>query len=50
MVVCFAIAALAFGGVILRDDMAGRMIFGVVWALLGIVWLGRLVQTRRAGS
>ena len=40
MIICFAIAAVAFSGVILRDDVVGRVIFGVVWVVLGFVWLG----------
>lgn len=40
MVVCLVIAALAFSGLILRGDFVGRMIFGVVWSVLGLVWLG----------
>ena len=40
MVVCFVIAALALTGVILRDDVTGRVIFGAVWTALGCVWLG----------
>lgn len=38
---CFAIAAVAFGGLILRNDYAGRAIFGAAWGALGIVWLGK---------
>jgi type VI protein secretion system component VasK len=40
MAICFIIAALALGGVILRGDTAGRLIFGAVWILVGVVWLG----------
>jgi hypothetical protein len=40
MLVCFAIAALALSGVILREDAVGRAVFGLVWTALGIVWLG----------
>ena len=40
MIVCFVIAALALTGVILRDDVTGRVIFGVMWTALGFVWLG----------
>lgn len=38
---CFAIAAVAFGGLILRNDYAGRAIFGAAWGALGVVWLGK---------
>jgi len=38
-ITCFVIAALAFAGVLV-GDWVGRVIFGVVWVALGIVWLG----------
>jgi hypothetical protein len=38
---CFAIAAVAFGGLVLRSDYAGRAIFGAAWGALGVVWLGK---------
>jgi hypothetical protein len=37
---CFVVSALAFSGLILRTDLTGRILFGVVWAVLGIVRLG----------
>ena len=36
----FAISIVAFSGLILRSDVTGRIIFGLVWAALGVVWLG----------
>jgi hypothetical protein len=45
--VCFVIAALAFTGVILRGDLVGRAIFGTVWTVLGVVWLGWYVGGSR---
>ncbi len=39
--VCFAVAAVAFAGLILRSDYAGRAIFGAAWGALGVVWLGK---------
>jgi hypothetical protein len=44
MAICFIIAALALGGVILRADAPGRLIFGAVWILIGVVWLGWYVS------
>jgi hypothetical protein len=38
---CFAVAAVSFGGLILRTDYAGRAIFGAAWGALGVVWLGK---------
>ena len=39
-VICFAIAALSVAGVILSGDLVGRLVFGVVWVAVGVVWLG----------
>jgi len=47
MVICFVIAILAYSGVILRHDTTGRVIFGVVWTVLGVVWLGWYVSSSR---
>lgn len=38
---CLAVAAVAFGGLILRTDHAGRVIFGAAWGALGVVWLAK---------
>ncbi len=42
-VICFAVAAIAFAGLILSKDATGRVIFGATWTALAVVWLGRLV-------
>jgi len=49
-IICFAIAVLALTGVILRGDVVGRVIFGCVWALLGVVWLGWHLHGKGAKS
>ncbi len=41
-VICFAVALIAFTGLILREDAIGRVIFGAAWTALAVVWLGRL--------
>ena len=41
MIVSFIIAAIIFSGVILKNDVVGRFIFGFVWLIVGIVWLGQ---------
>jgi len=38
--VSFLISAVTFSGLILGADVTGRVIFGLVWAVLGVVWLG----------
>ncbi len=41
MIVSFVIAAISFSGVILKNDVVGRLIFGFVWVIVGIGWLGQ---------
>ena len=41
MIISFAIAAISFAGVILKNDLVGRLIFGFVWVIVGIGWLGQ---------
>lgn len=45
--VCFVVAALAGAGMILRSDSIGRLIYGVLWSLIGVSWLGRYFIARR---
>ena len=42
--VCLAIAAVSFGGLILRSDQVGRVVFGAAWGALGVVWLGKYLM------
>jgi hypothetical protein len=44
------IAAICVSGVVLKDDLAGRVIFGAVWALVGIGWLGQYFRANRAAG
>lgn len=41
IIVSFVIAAISFSGVILKNDAVGRLIFGFVWLIVGIGWLGQ---------
>ncbi len=45
MIICFGIAAISFSGVMLKDDMTGRMLFGIVWASLGVIWFGEYIAS-----
>jgi len=44
-VICFAVAVIAFAGLILSKDAIGRVIFGAAWTALAVVFLGRLAIT-----
>ena len=39
--ICLGVAAVSFGGLILRSDSVGRVVFGAAWGALGVVWLGK---------
>ena len=36
-VICFAVALIAFAGLILSKDAIGRVIFGTTWTALAVV-------------
>ena len=45
--ISFFIALLAAFGVILASDGTGRLIYGVLWGLIGLGWLGRYFVVRK---
>jgi len=47
IIVSFVIAAICFSGVILKNDAVGRLIFGFVWLIVGIGWLGQYLHHRK---
>ena len=46
-VVSFVIAGIIFSGAILKNDVVGRLIFGFVWVIVGIVWLGQYFHSKK---
>lgn len=46
-VICFVVALVPLLGLVLADDLVGRVIFSGAWALLGFVWLGNYRRMRR---
>jgi hypothetical protein len=46
-IVALGIAAICFLGVVLEGDLVGRIIFGTMWSLVAVYWLGRYIHTRR---
>ncbi len=46
-IIAFVIAAVCFAGMVLRDDAVGRIIYGVVWSAVGILWVWQFVTARR---
>jgi hypothetical protein len=45
-IAAFAIAAICFSGVVLKNDLVGRLIFGATWSLVGVWWLGQWLKAR----
>ena len=45
--VSYAISVLAIAGVILKNDEVGQVIWCVMWALVGLSWLGRFFIERK---
>jgi hypothetical protein len=48
--VAWAIAIVAFSGIILSEDVTGRLIFGFVWTLIGAIWWGQFFQAKKRAS
>jgi hypothetical protein len=46
MIISFVIAAISFSGVVLKNDLVGRLIFGFVWVIVGIGWLGQYIHPK----
>ncbi len=49
-VVSFLVAAIPAAGLVLRGDPTGRLIFTVVWLLLGVAWLGGYLHARKSDA
>ncbi len=45
--IAFLIAALSLTGIVLKTDLTGRVIWGVIWGLIGVGWLLGIVRSRR---
>jgi len=43
-IVSLLIAAVAAAGLIMKTDPVGRIIFALVWLLVGIAWAMRLIR------
>jgi hypothetical protein len=40
------IATVSLFGLILQDDIIGRLIFGTVWTLVGVYWIGSYLTAK----
>lgn len=45
-VLSFVVAAIVFSGLVLRNDIPGRLIIGAAWSAVGVGWLGRYYDRR----
>lgn len=46
-IVAFAVSAVCFSGIVLANDLTGRLIFGLVWSFVGVLWLDQYCQARK---
>lgn len=49
-IIAFLVAAVPATGLVMKSDPAGRFFFTVVWILVGIAWLGQLLQAKKSGA
>lgn len=47
VIIAFAIAGISFFGVILKNDLVGRLLFGFTWSFIGVWWLGQYIQKKK---
>jgi len=45
--ISYLIAAISFSGIILKEDFTGRLIFGIVWVVIGLGWLIRTFALKK---
>ena len=49
-IIAFIVAAIPALGVVMKEDIIGRIIFAGVWILVGIGWLGHLMIVKKSTS
>jgi hypothetical protein len=47
VIISLVIAVISFFGVILKDDLTGRIIFGTVWTFVAVIWTGYYLKSRK---
>lgn len=49
-ILSFAIATICLLGIVLKNDLVGRLIFGATWSLVGTGWLGQYFHARKTSK
>jgi hypothetical protein len=49
-IISFVIAAIPAFGLVMRADPVGRVIFAVVWIVIGVAWLGQAFHAKQSGE
>ncbi len=44
------VSIIVFLKVVLANDTTGRLIFGIVWALIAVIWFGQYLSLKNKGS
>jgi hypothetical protein len=49
-ITAFLVAAIPAVGIVMKDDVTGRVIFGLMWTMVGVAWLGQFIWAGRSNS
>ncbi len=49
-IIAFIVAAVPTFGIVLKEDPVGRIIFAAVWVLIGVGWLGHLINVKDSST
>jgi len=42
-----SVALISFSGIVMKEDLVGRVIIGCVWLLVSVGWMGRYFHTKK---
>jgi len=42
-----SVALISFSGIVMKEDIVGRIIIGCVWLLVSVGWIGRFFHTKK---
>lgn len=47
-IISFVVAIIPAAGIVMKSDPAGRIIFTIVFLLVGIAWLGQFLHVKKS--
>lgn len=42
-----SVALISFSGIVMKEDIVGRIFIGCVWLLVSVGWIGRFFHTKK---